>query len=274
MNNEATTPSLFHQNENRIQCRDGKNDQGANGLLRVILTNLLELQKLDSEVSRLCCRETHATELTVILEELRNLHLVEKEKLALIIELEFSQRQLTEALEVCRQRLMNAESGLKHLETTSDFRIETERIEQLKVLEEGLEKKVRTIEKKVASIGARLLEVQAKQDQVKYYLEERNTSLCDEIENRVSLQMVFEIETVKSQIIKKIPAPYIGLYRRLINARAGLAVVTLEGNACTGCHLLLPPQFLSHLAQSSSVEQCPKCQRILIPPHQIGMGGQ
>lgn len=53
-------------------------------------------------------------------------------------------------------------------------------------------------------------------------------------------------------------------YDFLLERRAGLAVVEVDGSGCcSGCHVQIPPQTLLEIRRTGSLRVCPMCQRIL-----------
>ena len=62
-------------------------------------------------------------------------------------------------------------------------------------------------------------------------------------------------------------APPRGRFNRLIQARHGRAVVTVENGACTGCRTKLRGPLLAQLREKT-ILNCEACQRILyLPTH-------
>jgi predicted nucleic acid-binding Zn-ribbon protein len=49
----------------------------------------------------------------------------------------------------------------------------------------------------------------------------------------------------------------------LVQSRRGIAVVPVVAGACQGCHMSLPPQLVNTVARKSSIENCPRCQRLI-----------
>ena len=49
--------------------------------------------------------------------------------------------------------------------------------------------------------------------------------------------------------------------------RNGLAVVTIEREACGGCFNMIPPQMQLEIAQRKRVIACEHCGRILVDTH-------
>lgn len=56
----------------------------------------------------------------------------------------------------------------------------------------------------------------------------------------------------------------LSLYARLLDAREGQALATLEGRICQACYMEVPPNLFVRLARGTEVVQCPSCDRILV----------
>jgi predicted nucleic acid-binding Zn-ribbon protein len=76
---------------------------------------------------------------------------------------------------------------------------------------------------------------------------------------------VQEIEAQKVPMQNQILPKYLVLYRRIAVARGGLGAARLRGGSCGACNMVLPPQFVTELSRSLTIEQCPNCKRILVP---------
>jgi len=52
-------------------------------------------------------------------------------------------------------------------------------------------------------------------------------------------------------------------YERILNSRDGLAIVTVKGNSCGGCNMLVPPQVINLIKMYEHIITCEMCNRIL-----------
>jgi uncharacterized protein len=52
-------------------------------------------------------------------------------------------------------------------------------------------------------------------------------------------------------------------FERIIKNKSGLGIVSLTKGVCTGCYMMLPPQFVNTVRLGERVEFCPYCSRIL-----------
>ncbi len=50
---------------------------------------------------------------------------------------------------------------------------------------------------------------------------------------------------------------------RIIRSKAGVGIVAIHGNVCTGCHMILPAQFANEVRIGDKIVYCPYCSRIL-----------
>lgn len=62
---------------------------------------------------------------------------------------------------------------------------------------------------------------------------------------------------------KDLPVPLLSLFQKMLKLRQGQAVVPVEANSCSGCHILLRPQQYADIAKGESLVRCDQCQRFL-----------
>ena len=80
--------------------------------------------------------------------------------------------------------------------------------------------------------------------------------------NQVS-KTVSQMEKDWLVLSQKIPKDLLASYKRLFLNRKGLAVVSLNGYTCTGCHFSLPPQLIAEVKKGEKIHACNYCHRIL-----------
>ncbi|MFM7903458.1 MAG: zinc ribbon domain-containing protein, partial [Bacteroidota bacterium] len=67
-----------------------------------------------------------------------------------------------------------------------------------------------------------------------------------------------------AQVEERLSAAYLRIRK---NARNGLAVVTIQRDACGGCFNKIPPQRQLDIRQHKKIIVCEHCGRILIDPN-------
>ena len=85
--------------------------------------------------------------------------------------------------------------------------------------------------------------------------------------NRIELQSAMaettheqeELESNRTTIYKKIEPSYLNVYERLRNARDGVGMASIFGQACGGCFSQLPPQTVIEIKENKKIITCPNC---------------
>jgi len=79
-----------------------------------------------------------------------------------------------------------------------------------------------------------------------------------EIEARLT-----ELNTQREGIVPDIEKQVMARYEKVLKNKDGLAMVPVDGNACGGCHMNLPPQVISEVKLREDIIVCGSCLRIL-----------
>lgn len=77
---------------------------------------------------------------------------------------------------------------------------------------------------------------------------------------------VAELEAARAEAAKLIDEDLLDRYERLFRTKNGTAVVALEHDVCTGCHMKVMTQTTVELRGEKSIVSCPQCGRILHLP--------
>lgn len=72
-----------------------------------------------------------------------------------------------------------------------------------------------------------------------------------------------DAEAERSRLADGIDAPLLDLYTRLFANKGGSAIVALEHDVCTGCHMKVTNQTSVEVRGGRGVVHCPNCGRIL-----------
>ena len=52
-------------------------------------------------------------------------------------------------------------------------------------------------------------------------------------------------------------------FQRIIRNKSGVGIVPVKSNVCSGCHMVLPAQFVNDVRTGDEIQFCPYCSRIL-----------
>jgi predicted nucleic acid-binding Zn-ribbon protein len=90
----------------------------------------------------------------------------------------------------------------------------------------------------------------------------RNRSLADE--QKALLGRMTELEREREQLLAGVEARWLDLYKELRGARAGLAVVAVQGDECPACGATLTAALAQTARSPSQLARCGDCGRILV----------
>jgi hypothetical protein len=77
---------------------------------------------------------------------------------------------------------------------------------------------------------------------------------------------IAELEAARATSAAEIEEDLLDRYNRLFRTKNGLAVVALEHDVCTGCHMKVTTQTTVELRGEKAIVSCPQCARILYLP--------
>jgi len=129
---------------------------------------------------------------------------------------------------------------------------------------------IQLCEKKKKEISSKLADKQALVNDANIIFEERQGDLdvkkseLDEIISDTQKEeeaLIINSENVKNRIEERLVTAYKRIRK---NARNGLAVVTVQRNACGGCFNKIPPQRQLDIASRKKIIVCEYCGRILV----------
>lgn len=185
--------------------------------------------------------------------------------------LERAEAALKEAQKAKREREKDLEAGQQKIEKlkarTAEIKTNKEYQALLKEIEAAeLEKK--TIEDDILSLMERI-DTAAKEaaEAAKSAKDEEAAILAEQEEcERAAAEIDEELKSLerkREDIASQIASPVLLRYQRLAGAVAGQAVVEALNEACSGCHMSIPPQVYVNVKKNDSIISCPHCGRIL-----------
>ena len=119
------------------------------------------------------------------------------------------------------------------------------------------------------------LELEEEKDTLRNDLQEKEEnleSLSEDLRTRRGrlVDLIAESADKKSELEKEreeksihIDPSVLSRYVRIRDARYGLAVVTIDGNSCSGCGFVVPPQTVSVIRKKTLLYNCDICSRFL-----------
>jgi predicted nucleic acid-binding Zn-ribbon protein len=129
-------------------------------------------------------------------------------------------------------------------EREQDLRRDLQREEQaLAEMKAGLERDEAMIQKQDE-------EVRKEQSRIKEALQEKHKQLKS-------------LERKEKTITPGLDEEILFKFERIIKSKSGLGIVPVEHGVCSGCHMILPGQFVNEVRGGDGIMFCPYCSRIL-----------
>ena len=228
------------------------------------LQNLYELQRIDTEIDKI---KTLRAELPVEVQDL------EDEIAGLETRIENLKVELGELDKTSSTRKMDikkAEEAIKkyseqldNVRNNREYDALSKEIEFQKLEIELQEKRIREAQKAKAEKEALMEESKKRYEDKVSDLEAKKGELNDIINE--TLKDEESLQTKSEELAATIDERLLTAYRRIrSNARNGLAVVTVDRDACGGCFNKIPPQRQLDIRSRKKIIVCEYCGRILI----------
>ncbi|MBU6273525.1 MAG: zinc ribbon domain-containing protein [Bacteroidota bacterium] len=232
--------------------------------VEIKLVSLFKLQQIESEIDRL---RTYRGELPM---EVRDL---EDELAGMETRLERQNEELSQikrliaekeaGLKEAQMHKGKYEEQLKGIRNSREFDALSKEIEIQSLEIQIAEKKIKELSAQKEMRSTEILTLTEQLGERRNDLDKKRTELDG---------IVAETEEEEKQLIKeaekaskKIEARLLGAYQRIRgNARNGLAVVSVQRDACGGCFNHIPPQLQMDIRLRKKITVCEHCGRILV----------
>lgn len=81
-----------------------------------------------------------------------------------------------------------------------------------------------------------------------------------------SSSKVKELEAMKvreTELVPGLEEDLLFKFERILKSKEGHGIVVIRNGTCTGCHMVLPMQFVNDVRKAEHIKFCPYCSRIL-----------
>ena len=203
------------------------------------LYSLIELQEIDLKLDRV---EEEKGDLPAIVDRLKQT-LEEKERLleeqkGRIKKLKIETKTIEIELSAQQEQLKKYESQLYQVKTNKEY--------------DAIANETENVKKKNKELEDRIIENTEESEN----LIKSNEELESEIDN-----LKREFEENSEELKEKISA---SSYKRIRDAKRGLALAYCNGGVCSGCYSFIPPQKVVEIRSMKRLFQCESCGRILM----------
>ena len=196
-----------------------------------------------------------------------NIEILNKLKKAYVEKNNYLERK-TEKIGRIRDRLTDlenqrsdAERQMGEIETQREYEILDKKIKEFAVKSQELRVKYNKERQEVEDLRADMAtkeamirsqeqEIESEKEKLESYIEEKRNELNS-------------LEGKEQEILPGVGNDIIYKFDRIVRKKEGVAIVPIKNGICTGCHIMLTPQFVNEVREETSISFCPYCSRIL-----------
>jgi predicted nucleic acid-binding Zn-ribbon protein len=226
------------------------------------LRNLIALQDLELRIADLQKQVTDTpNKIQSLDKELQRIQTEHQDRVARLKELSNLRRTLEGGVDLLRAKLSRLKDQLMAVKTNKEYtamlheiqaaedQIRSEEDKILEVMEEmeGMEKNLKAAEKEMLKKSAELKESIGQVNESVPLMESELDKLQEE-------KLVLE---------SKIGPELLSRYRRIAEARKGIALAEAKDELCSACHVRIRPQMYADLLRTENIHACDSCSRIL-----------
>ena len=140
---------------------------------------------------------------------------------------------------------------------------------------EALDKEIKDAIEKEQQFRKDILKEEKTCEELSYSLEKEESMIKqqeDELKNEQAKiekeskdreKQLKSLQQDESKITPGLDEEILFKFERIIKSKAGLGIVPVKGSVCTGCHMMLPAQFVNDVRAGEDILFCPYCSRIL-----------
>ncbi len=226
------------------------------------LRNLIALQDLELKIASLHKQISNIPNQVQSLDnELQQAQTNHQARVARMKELSNRRRTLEGDVDMLRSKLSRLKDQLMSVKTNKEYTAMLHEIqmaeehirgEEDKILEvmeeaEGMENDLKASEKQVSGRTAELQEA----------IRQTNESVP-----ALELELA-KLEEERTGMESRIEAELLSRYRRIAEARKGIALAEAKDELCSACHVRIRPQMYADLLRTENIQFCDSCSRIL-----------
>jgi predicted nucleic acid-binding Zn-ribbon protein len=82
-------------------------------------------------------------------------------------------------------------------------------------------------------------------------------------ESESKLQLLKDLEKQEKSTTPEMDEEILFKFERIIKSKSGIGIVPVKNAVCSGCHMILPAQFVNEVRKGEEIHFCPYCSRIL-----------
>jgi predicted nucleic acid-binding Zn-ribbon protein len=226
------------------------------------LRNLINLQDIDQKIINFRKQISEIPNKTQAFQaELQQLTQAHQQKVALGQELAKQRRVRENDVEMMRTRLARLKDQLMTVKTNKEY---TAMLHEIQAADDH----IRAAEDEILAIMEQTEAMEDKSVREAVELTVKEAELRDQVKKSELAIPALEADVSrlcaeKIALESIIGQELLGRYRRIAEARKGMALAEAKDELCSACHVRIRPQVLADLLRTEEIHVCDSCSRIL-----------
>jgi uncharacterized protein len=226
------------------------------------LRNLISLQDIDQKIVSLKKQISDIPEKTSAFRaELQLLTQAHQTRVATYHELGKQRRAKESDVEMMRTKLSRFKDQLMTVKTNKEYTAMLHEIQ-------GVEDQIRAAEDGILEIMDQMETMESTLANEEKILKAKQAEVEAQIHSAEQSAPVLEADVTrlmegKNALEREITSDMLARYRRIADARKGLALAEAKNELCSVCHVRIRPQVIAELLHSEEIHVCDSCSRIL-----------
>ncbi|AIN94759.1 zinc ribbon domain-containing protein [Treponema putidum] len=159
------------------------------------------------------------------------------------------------------QKREKAEKAMDNIETQREYEILQKEIDDSTAKTETIRKELQRLESQFKILDTNIKQEEELIEQTENELKEHKQLLDSEVTEKQN--KVEELKREEKRLSPGLSDETMFKFDRIIKNKQGVGIVSIQGNVCMGCHMILPAQFVNEVRAGNDIKFCPYCSRIL-----------
>jgi predicted nucleic acid-binding Zn-ribbon protein len=226
------------------------------------LRNLITLQDLELKITGLQKQVSDIpTTIQSIEDELLRIKEEHDARVTRAKELANRRRTLEGEVDLSRSKLSRLKDQLMAVKTNKEYTAMLHEIQMAESQIRGEEDKILEI---MEEIEAKERELKGEEQEMHKKVAELQGIIRQTKESAPQVEADLEkLRQGKAQTESQIDAELLSRYRRIADARKGVALAEAKDELCSACHVRIRPQMYANLLRTDNIHSCDSCSRIL-----------
>lgn len=176
--------------------------------------------------------------------------------------------QLTKKVNALRQELDETIIKIEKLEKNMDlisnpreFELLNKEITDATMKENQLRKELKAEEQKYGEAESEVQTIESLIQRQEEEIQQKKQKIANDEAGFKA--RIAELQILEKQTTKDIDVEILFKFERIVRSKEGIGIVPIKKNVCTGCSMILPPQFVNEIQQKNKIIFCPYCSRVL-----------